>query len=613
MSAHDQDRPTLVLGASPRISLCIARSLHRRDVSVDIASFQPEEPELRSRAVRQFHRLPDRRQDEAAFSEALLTLIQSKSYDVVIPAGDPSLAALAQSYEKLSPLLKVGCPGPEIVERVLDKSITLQLAQRCAIRTPFTCIASSWSELESVAPKIPFPVVAKPGKKGATSFRALYAKSFSELHARLKRSQWDSVLLQEYCAGVGVGVEILMHQGQCIAHFQHRRLKEAPFTGGVAILAIAEEPDPELLNASTRLLRCLEWEGPGMVEFRVDRKNHTSVLMEVNGRFWGSVSFPVAAGIDFPLYHWQLLHGEKPNVPDGYRVGSKWRWTPGYIDRMQSMVSRASAGLIPKPSVWREVLSAISDFLMFATEAVWSWRDPVPFFTETLRMAWGFQGALLRSAVRRIGPRKLQSYTEIYSRLEPRARSKYVELRMKDAFRMYARHGHATGPIRKNVQSVLFVCYGNLMRSPMAAAMLRQCLVSYGIGEIVVNSAGLHAVKGREAHTWSLTVSREMGVPLDTHRAQPTTPDLISASDLIFAMDYENLADLETKYPEARERIFLLSRYAEGRLRNREIPDPYFGDIETTRQCYAVLRNCIDKLAHELSSSRSEDEMSLTR
>jgi len=602
MSKVYPNQPTLVLGASPRVSLPIARSLHRHGISVDIASFQPEEPNLRSRAVREFHRLPDWRKDRAAFSEALLVLVKAKGFDLVLPAGDPSLAALAHSYEKLTPLLTVGCPRPEIAERVLDKSLTLEIAQRCEIRIPFTCTVHSSGELESVAAVMPFPVVAKPAIKGAAPFRALYAKSFPELHALLKRIQWNSVLLQEYCAGVGVGLEILMHKGQCIAHFQHQRLKEAPFTGGVSILAIAEEPDPELFKASLELLRALQWDGPAMVEFRVDRENHTFVLMEVNGRFWGSVSFPIAAGIDFPLYHWQLRHGESPTVPRSYRVGSKWRWSPGYVDRMQSIVFRAPGGLGPKPSVSVEVLSAIGDFSTSATEAVWSWADPMPFFAELFRMAWGFQSAVSKSAFRRLVPRKLRSYLGTYSRLEPRARAKYAEFCMKDVFGMYAQNARAAGHHLENVRSVLFVCYGNLMRSPMAEAMLKHVLVQHGNKEIIARSAGIHALKGREAHPWALAVSCELGIPLDGHRAQPTTPELIAASDLIFAMDYENLAELETKYPEARGRTFLLSAYAEGPRHNREILDPYFGDINTTRQCYAELWTCIEKLARQLSS-----------
>src|ERR1700739_1732441 len=115
MKKADQNQPTLVLGASPRISLPIARSLHQHGVAIHIASFQPEEPDLRSHTVRQFHRLPDWRKDKAAFSRELIALVRDKRFDLVLPAGAPSLAALAELWDELAPLLRVGCPRPEIV------------------------------------------------------------------------------------------------------------------------------------------------------------------------------------------------------------------------------------------------------------------------------------------------------------------------------------------------------------------------------------------------------------------------------------------------------------------------------------------------------------------
>jgi protein-tyrosine phosphatase len=116
----------------------------------------------------------------------------------------------------------------------------------------------------------------------------------------------------------------------------------------------------------------------------------------------------------------------------------------------------------------------------------------------------------------------------------------------------------------------------------------------------------LHALPGHEAHAWAIAVSQELALPLDQHRAQLLTPELISSSDAIFAMDFENLAELETLHPAAKHKIFLLGSYAEAKERNHEIPDPYFGDIDATRRCYSVLSKCIDNLASDIASSRQE-------
>jgi len=604
MNGWSTSRPVLILGAAPRISLPIARSLHRRGIPVEIASFQQEEPDLRSRAVREFHRLPTQRHDSTEFSAALLALVRKKQFDVIVPASDPALAALAAGYDELSPLLHVGCPPPRTVERVLNKSLTFETAQRSGIRVPFTETITTAAELDQIAPRLRFPLVVKPAKKGAAAFRALYFNHLQELTAAFRNNRWGRVQVQEFCRGEGVGLEILIHQGECVAKFQHRRLKEAPMTGGVAILAVAEEPDPELFGSSLRLLRNLEWEGVAMVEFRVDPETGRSVLLEVNGRFWGSISFPIAAGVDFPFYYWQLLHGERPLVPDRYAVGMRWRWSPGYLDRMQSVVFANPSYLGPKPSIARELLLAPADFSPFLKEALWCWPDPLPFFAEMCRMLWSFLAVLSRSAFWKVAPHQLKGYWRTYSRLEPMARPSYAKLRIRDAIGIGAGNGRpAPRIVPASRKSYLFVCYGNLMRSPMAEVMLKRLLSEHGIDGVVVKSAGLHAVPGRPAHTWALAVSRELGMPLDDHRAQLLTPELVFGADAILAMDFENLAELQTLYPDAKQRIFLLSKYAEGRQQNREIPDPYFGDIERTRQCYSVLRSCLESLAGEISAA----------
>jgi protein-tyrosine-phosphatase/glutathione synthase/RimK-type ligase-like ATP-grasp enzyme len=554
--------------------------------------------------VHNFHRLPLRSENPSAFTAALLALVRSQQYDLILPASDSALAALAESYGDLSRLLHVGCPAPHAVERVLYKSLTLGVARRCGIRAPMSWTISTAADLESITPQLRFPVVVKPETKvDGQATRVFYFSSPAELSSALRINNWGRLLVQEYCPGVGVGVEILIHNGECFAKFQHRRLKEAPATGGVAVVAVSEEIDPQLFESSMTLLRALEWEGVAMVEFRVDRETGSTVLMEVNGRFWGSVSLPIMAGVDFPLYYWQLIHGERPAVPPQYKVGMRWRWSPGCFERLQGILFRRSDALAIQHSKLKELVSAAADFSPFTNEALWSWADPLPFFAELAHTVSTFAAAIFRAVSRRLFPQRANSYAETLSRLTPQARATYNKLRMQSALHLAGRDGRTSASTAK---SFLFVCYGNLMRSPMAEAMLKHVLTERGLNGIVVRSAGVHAVSGREAHAWALTVSRELQIPLEQHRAQPLTQQLVSSSDAIFVMDFENLAELETLYPNARAKTFLLSTYADGKQRGREIADPYFESIEGTRRCYALLRNCIDHLADEIAASRPE-------
>lgn len=150
-------------------------------------------------------------------------------------------------------------------------------------------------------------------------------------------------------------------------------------------------------------------------------------------------------------------------------------------------------------------------------------------------------------------------------------------------------------------RSFLMVCFGNIMRSPMAAEMLKRELGKAGMETASVHSAGLHACEGRAAHPWALDVARELGISLEAHRAHLITPQMVENADAILAMDYENVAELLARFPLAKNKIFMLSAYAEGPQRYREISDPYFGDLADTRRCYSVLQTCVRNLVASLS------------
>jgi protein-tyrosine phosphatase len=202
----------------------------------------------------------------------------------------------------------------------------------------------------------------------------------------------------------------------------------------------------------------------------------------------------------------------------------------------------------------------------------------------------------LKQWLRRLIPGFLLKERDTFFRLGPKAGALYARYRLLDRMGVRPQKRERISPSPK---SILFVCFGNIMRSPMAEAMFRQCTAGT---HILVASAGLHAIPGGEAHPRALVASSEIGLPLVQHRAQLLTPEMVSQSDVIFVMDFQNQAEVLALYPEAREKVVLLSAYAEGAERCREIPDPYFGDLEATRRCYALLQTCIHNLAAELGA-----------
>lgn len=212
-----------------------------------------------------------------------------------------------------------------------------------------------------------------------------------------------------------------------------------------------------------------------------------------------------------------------------------------------------------------------------------------------------------KDVVRKFIPRFLLQQRGIIRRLGPGAGRIYAGLRLKDVLGMRTEN-EATVPTV--ARSFVFVCFGNIMRSATAELLMRKAIhenAPEAIEKVRIVSAGLHANPGREAHPWMQEAAAELGISLASHRAKLLTREMVDAADAIFAMDFQNKAELLTLYPDAANKIYMLSAYAEGPWKNREIPDPYLGDLEVTRHCAKELQTCIRNLLSATLFSSSKD------
>src|SRR4029077_11048979 len=144
-----------------------------------------------------------------------------------------------------------------------------------------------------------------------------------------------------------------------------RRLVENPPAGGASVLSESAPVEARLRDDAIRLLGPIGWHGVAMMEYKQDQNTGDFFLMEINGRFWGSLQLAIDAGVDFPFLAWQLATGRRPEVPRPYAVGVKNRWLCGDVDHLLMRLFRSARSLqLPAgaSSKWR----AIADFLKFA-------------------------------------------------------------------------------------------------------------------------------------------------------------------------------------------------------------------------------------------------------
>ncbi len=373
----------LITDGNERAALAAARSLVHAAHAVSVCGSSSPSLAGVSRGVRSHRVAADPLRDPAGYVSEVARFAKRDSTTLLLPITDPSVEAVLEHREELPATVAVPFPELATYRAASDKAHILALAETCGFGVPETRFLTT---IRDVIPDAAFfPAVVKPHRSvvNVDGVRRKVAVTPVADAAACRRALAAlpaaafPVLLQRHVFGVGEGFFALRWEGRTVAIFAHRRLREKPPSGGVSVYRESIPLDESLAGPGVRLLDALDWNGVAMIECKREAATGRQMIMEVNGRFWGSLQLAIDAGVDFPVLLARCAAGETVLAPREYRVGVRSRWFWGDVDQLYLRLRNGGSRL-----------QAVREFLRRAAgdrSEVLRWRDPAPFLVESLQ------------------------------------------------------------------------------------------------------------------------------------------------------------------------------------------------------------------------------------
>jgi protein-tyrosine-phosphatase/predicted ATP-grasp superfamily ATP-dependent carboligase len=542
----------LVLGDDTRGFLATVRSLGRQGLNVHVAPANFRSPALSSRYIDAIHELPPWIGNGSEWLSAIEALLSRIHFELVIPCTETTLLPLQRHRIVLQPLARLAIPDDNAISVLFDKYQTRELALSAGVPVAAGRLLSSGDTASAILGELGSPVVVKP--RWSYSLQTLAVRGKVQVVHEvepLARLMDDAIasetILEQFFPGQGVGVSVLTSRGRVLQAFEHHRVHEL---AGASFYRVSAPLNPEMVGACEAMLGPLSYTGVAMFEFKRNREGKW-ILLEINARPWGSMPLPLALGVDFP-YRWYrlLVFGEEmPAI--SYRSGIYGRnFFPDLIAALAEAEAEQLNFIATTGFLMRRVIELLRPLAGREVHDVFVRDDPHPALTEIMAAAKSTQQRANRIWLGAVNRRRRQTRVEVTQALR------------------------RDGPHLL----VLFLCQGNICRSPFAEALLRSRLGN----RVRVASAGLMPQPGRCAPEFGILAAAAYNVDLRAHRSTWLTREAAESASVVVIFDEINRTGLFDRFPKLRTPVIALGDLAGF----GNITDPINGGVAEFKKVY---------------------------
>ncbi|MBD3169266.1 MAG: ATP-grasp domain-containing protein [candidate division Zixibacteria bacterium] len=365
----------LVTCAKSRIAYNIVRNLGEKGIKVYTADSSNGAMSFASRYSARSFIYPSPYTRPEDFIDYIINIVNKYGIDVVIPAYEETFL-LSKYKNEISRHVKLVLPDYEKILLTHNKDRLVELGRDAKISVPLTITADDIRNDRTLPAGFKYPVLAKPkqggGAWGIVQFNDRQSLEMALDKERFNNLPWSRYFIQEKIDGDVHCVAMLFNNGQYRASVSYIQLRDYPVTGGQATLRVSIS-NPKAEDDLKRLLEHLQWHGICQVDFVVEKKTGECYLIDINPRFWGSLTQGIASGVDFPYLLYKIaVDGDVSPVND-FRAGVKTRWLGGDIRTFLPLMRSSNS-----------MTGFLSDYIRSCRDIElyddFGWKDPMPFF-----------------------------------------------------------------------------------------------------------------------------------------------------------------------------------------------------------------------------------------
>jgi len=369
------NRPGAIVLGGNFVGLGVARSLGVHGIPVWIIDHDKSRAMARwSRYTKRFIWSKDKIED------LLLSEGRQNGLDgwVIFPVTDEYVEAVSKNHQSLSTIYRLTTPPQDITQFALDKRLTYRKAAELDIAVPRRFSLTTANDANDFS----YPVILKPAVNHhffpSANVKALRANGVMEFHRQYAQMRAvipaEEILVQELIPGGGenqFSFGAMCIDGCVCATIVAQRRRQYPIEFGNASTFVETTDHPVVEEFGRRFLQGIGFDGIAEVEFKVDPRDGSCKILDVNTRPWGWHTLGKAAGVDFPYLLWRQKIGD--DIPKMVRP-RRAAWFREMTDFVAIAKSKHPVAEM------RRLLQAVLRGDL--TAAAFDILDPIPFFAE---------------------------------------------------------------------------------------------------------------------------------------------------------------------------------------------------------------------------------------